>query len=144
MVARGFLSAPATLTRGQGFGIGVIAALPPAALVLLGFLGSYVWFAVTLAVACLGSGAVIGSTIGRGLAARPDSVGVLMVSAIAVVVGDVVAAPMLALGTPVSDFIGFLVGGLIVVGIPAFFFLAFPGVVLGIAIARRFPGRALA
>ena len=72
MVARGFLNAPTFLTRGQGFGIGVIAAFLPAAFALLVFFGSYAWFGVTLAVACLGSGAVIGSTIGRGLAMRPD------------------------------------------------------------------------
>jgi hypothetical protein len=93
MVARGFINAPTFLTRGQAFVIGVIAALPPAAVALFVFFGSSTWFGVTLAVACLGSGAVIGSTIRRGLAAKPDPLGVLMVTAIAVIVGAWRRAP---------------------------------------------------
>jgi hypothetical protein len=137
MVARGSLNAPTVLTRGRGFAIGVIAAVPPAGLALLVFLGSSPWFGFTLTVACLGSGAVIGATIGRGLAAKLHSVGVLVVTAIAVIIGDFFAAPILALNTPVSDPIAFFVGGLAVFGIPAYFFLAFPGLVLGILLARR-------
>ena len=137
MVARGFLNASTLLTRGQGFGIGVIAALPPAAVALLVFLGGSPWFGVTLAVACLGSGAVIGSTIGRGLASRPDPLGLLIVNAIAVVVGDLFAAPITVIGNDSFDLIGALVGGLVVFGIPAYFFLVFPGLVLGILLARR-------
>jgi hypothetical protein len=137
MVARGFLDTPTVLTRDRGFSIGVIAALPPAALALLVFLGSYAWFAVTLAVACLGSGAVIGSTIGRGLAAKPDPLGVLMVAAIAVAVGDLVAAVIYPLRSAGIDPVEVIFGGLIL-AIPAHFLFAFPGLVLFVLLARRF------
>ncbi len=136
MVARGFPDAPALLTRGRGFGIGVIAALPPAALALLVFLGSYAWFALTLAGACLGSGAVIGSTIGRGLAAKPDPLGVLMVAAIATAVGDLFAAATYPLGSVGIDPVDVIFGGLIL-AIPAYFLFAFPGLVLFVLLARR-------
>jgi hypothetical protein len=136
MVARDTAGEAAVLTLTQGFAIGVVAAIAPAALALLVFAGSYLWFAISIAVSCLGSGAVVGSTIGRGLALKPDPLGVLMVTAIAVVVGDVVAALMLPLGVEYVDPLGMLIGGLVAFGIPAYFFLAFPGLVLGILIAR--------
>ena len=137
MVARVIPDPSARLSRWRGFAIGIVAGLLPAGLALFAFLGSYPWFGLTLAVACLGSGGVIGSTIGPRLAARPDPLAVLMVSAIAVVVGDLFATPMLAWGGNVFDPIGAFVAGLIIVGLPAYFFLAFPGLVLFILVARR-------
>jgi hypothetical protein len=110
-------------------------------LALAVFVTPYPWFAVTLAVSCLGAGAVIGTTVGRRLAAKPDPLGVLMVAAIAVAVGDLIAAPLLALDLAVDmrpvNLVEFWAGGLVVLGIPAFFFLAFPAVTIGILLARR-------
>jgi hypothetical protein len=137
MVARVIPNAAPLISRQRGLAIGLVAAALPAGLALAVFLGSSPRFGLTLAIACLGSGSVIGATIGRSLAAKPDPLGVLIVSGIAVAVGDVFAAPILAIETPVSDPLGFLLGGLIIVGIPAYFFLAFPGLVIGILLARR-------
>jgi hypothetical protein len=118
-------------------GVGLVAALPPALLALAVFTTPYPWFAATVAVSCIGTGAVIGATVGRTLAMRPDPLGVLMVSAIAVAIGDLIAAPLLALEAGPVNLLDFWVGGLVVFGIPAFFFLSFPGVVIGIVLARR-------
>lgn len=125
------------MSRQRGFAVGIVAGLPPAGLALLATLGWYPWLGLTLAVACLGSGGVIGSTLGRRLAARPDPLAVMMVSAIAVVVGDLFAIPMVAWDGNVFDPIGAFVPGLIIVGLPAYFLLAFSGVVIGILIARQ-------
>jgi hypothetical protein len=136
MVARAGPNAATLISRRLGLAAGVIAAVPPAGLSLIAFLGSYAWFGITLAVACLGSGALIGATIGRGLAAKPDPLGVLMVAAIAVAVGDVVAAVVYPIESVGIDSIDVIFGGLLL-GIPAYFFLAFPGVVFFILLARR-------
>jgi hypothetical protein len=131
------------LTRRQGLTIGVVAALGPAALAIFAFAGSFGWFGMAIVFACLGSGAVIGSTIGRGLAQDAGPRGVMAVSAIAVVIGDLIATPMLAWDGIAFDPVGAFVGGLVYFGFPAYFFLAIPGVVVGVKLARGLkPGRA--
>lgn len=135
MVARDLHHAP--LDRLIGLGVGAAAAIPSALLSVAVFISGSPWFGATLAVSCLGTGAIIGATLGRRLASRPNPLAVLATALIAVAVGDVIAAPLLALDLGSVNLLEFWVGGLIVVGIPAFFFLSFPGVILGIALARR-------
>jgi hypothetical protein len=136
MVARVIPDITPRISRRRGFVVGIGAGLLPAGLCLVVLLGSFPWFGLTLAIACLGSGGVIGSTLGRSLAKKPDPLGALKVSAIAVAVGDVIAAVIYPIGSADVDSVDVIFGGLLL-GIPAYFFLAFPGLVSFILLARR-------
>jgi hypothetical protein len=121
--------------------IGVVAAVPPSA-ISLQVLGLSTWASATLTVSAVLSGALIGSTIGRRLAARPRWIDTLVVAAISVVIGTLIAAALFPLNTedvaPLGDYvIGWLVSAFF-----GYFLFALPGVVLGVAIARQSePGR---
>ena len=112
--------------------MGIIAAVVPVGIATL-LTASSPALAFTLAVSGLGAGAIIGATIGRSLATRPDPLAVLMVAAIADVVGCLLAIPAVLLLDRSGDVpLAFM----LVFAVPAYFFLAFPGVILGIVIAR--------
>jgi hypothetical protein len=136
MVARGFWNAPTLLTRRQGCVIGLVAATPAAAIVIP-IAGRSPWWTFTLAVACLASGAVIGSTIGRSLAARPTLPGVLSVAAIAVILGDIVAAALIPLGIEQTGPPNEVILWWAALAFYGYLLFALPGVLLGVAIARR-------
>lgn len=136
MVARGLLDAQPFLTRAQGCLIGIVAAVPPTA-ISLQLLGLSTWATATLAVAAVASGGLIGSTIGRGLAAGPRWLETFVVAAIAVVIGTLIAAALFPLGgeyvAPLADYvIGWLLSALL-----GYFLFALPGVVLGVVMARQ-------
>jgi hypothetical protein len=143
MVARLFPHRPTLLSRRDGLVVGIVSASVPAgacALLLSAWLPGG---AVTLAVPCLSVGALIGATIGRGLAARPDPVGVLIVALIADIIGAALGGAVISLSMDSHDPIVGIPAALVIFGVPGFFFLAFPGVVIGIVVARRLaPGRA--
>jgi hypothetical protein len=95
-------------------------------------------FALTVAAMCPATGALIGATVGRALAVRPTVRRVIAVATLADVIGLVVSLPILLLQDTSMD-LGLLVGSGLVFAIPAYVFLAIPGVVIGVAIARLQP-----
>jgi hypothetical protein len=141
MVARGFLGAEPFLTRAQGCLIGIVAAVPASAMSLQ-LLGLSTWATATLAVAAVGSGALVGSTIGRRLAAQPRWRDTLVVAAISVVIGTLIAAALFPLGAEYVDPIGEYVVGWMISAVYGYILFALPGLVLGVVIARQSePGR---
>jgi hypothetical protein len=134
---------PSLLSRREGLAVGIVSASVPAGACSF-LLGAWLpGGAVTLAVSCLGAGALIGATIGRGLAVRPDPIGVLTVALLADIVGSAIAGTIISLTTGPIDPLAASLGALTILGVPGYFFLAFPGVAIGIFVARRLaPGRA--
>lgn len=123
--------------------MGVIAASVPVAVLVFFTVAWWPGLAFASTLACLAAGGLIGATLGRSLAAKPDPLAVLIVAAIADVVGSVIAASILGALAVKTDPIGTMLGLIFFIGLPGYFFLAFPGVVIGIVMARRMmPGQA--
>jgi putative exporter of polyketide antibiotics len=95
-------------------------------------------FALTVAAMCPAAGAVVGATVGRALAVRPTLLRVIAVTTLADVIGLVLSLPALLFQDTSMD-LELLVGSGLVFAVPAYFLLAIPGVVLGVAIARLQP-----
>ena len=84
---------------------------------------------------CPATGAVVGATVGRPLAMRPTVLRVIAVAALADAIGVVFSMPALLLLDTSMD-LGLLIGSGLAFAGPAYVFLALPGVVVGVAIAR--------
>jgi hypothetical protein len=121
--------------------IGIVAAVPPTAM-SLELLGLSTWATATLAVAGVASGGLIGSTIGRRLAAQPGWLDTFVVAAIAALTGTLIAAALFRLGAEYVAPLGDYVIGWLLPAFPGYFLFALPGLILGVVLARRSePGR---
>ena len=122
-----------------GAAIGAASAAPFASLVLVVFLSGFPAFAWGVATASLFSGVVTGGTVGRRVATRPTTARIAGAAAVAVLIGAPVGAAVYSAlwPTPSYDFATLAVAGLAIYGLPAYFLIALPGLVLGLAILRR-------
>jgi hypothetical protein len=136
MVARGFLGTVPFLTRAQDCGVGIVPSVAVAAIVPP-LLGLRTWASFTLAVAAVGSGALIGSTIGPHIADHPRPVAASFVAAISVTAGTVVAMVPYPLGVDYVAPLKEYVVGWLITAFFGYFLFALPGVVLGIIMAER-------